>query len=518
MRGVAAKAVEIAERALLQQAELGAAPPAIAGLLKQLRPSLLRFAEQYSEALGADVIVMAQTAIGWTRPQADTRAPLLRLVAAAVAALVREARRVAELGGEACPTGSPACRLGLLGGQCALPAPLVLPGLEAAAEQPARFCLAEVDKLRTSHDPERGFQPTAGYPLEVQERPYDRDKAEQLKVARIATNLDPRLIFTDAPGAVDGPPVVTASGLVLGGNGRTMALKLAYASGNSAAREYLVEHAARCGFDAAAVRALRRPVLVRVVGVADEDTAGLREYVRLLNVPLTQALDVRSEAVAEARRLTEDALALFAQAFEGSTSLAQYLRSPAVAELIAALRRARIVTDRNASRLLANGRFSEEGTLFVERLLAAALVPSAQLLGALNAAERQAVARAAPFFLAAGAIAGPSWDIRPAFRAALEDWLDAQSRGQGDLEAFLRQGALLPETAVRINAHKPLGALLLGILWSHHGAPLRLGRIARLYLEQARRSPQGQVALLPGELLGPAAALVAAQQQVEGER
>lgn len=517
MRELAVLAVNITERALLEQARLGAARADLGPVLAALRPSLVHFAERYAEGLSADVIATAQAALGWTRPQVDSRAALLRLVAAAVTALVRQARRLNAQDGAACPSDAPACRLGLLGGTCALPAGLVLPGAGAPTERPARFCLVEAEKLRTSHDPLRGFAPTPGYPAEVQERPYERDKGEQLKVLRIAAQLDPRLVFTDAPGAIDGPPVVTTTGLVLGGNGRAMGLRLAYASGDTRARDFLIENAPRFGFEPQVVQALSAPVLVRVVGVSEADPKGLREYVRLLNVPLSQSLDVRAEAVAEARRLTDEVLALFAQAFEGAASLAEYLRSPAVQDLITALRRAGIVTERNASRLLAGGRFSEEGALFVERLLAAALLPSAELLGVLNAPERQAIARAAPFFLSAGAVAGPAWDVRPALRAALEDLLDAQSRGQSDLQSYLRQGALLPDGARRIEAHKPLGPLLLGILWKHHAAPLRLARIARLFADQARRSPLGQPALLPGELLGPAQALVAAQQQVEAE-
>jgi hypothetical protein len=60
--------------------------------------------------------------------------------------------------------------------------------------------------------------------------------------------LDPELIFNGAPGAIDGLPVVTPQGVVLGGNGRTQALQLHYHQGGTAAKDYLLDHAGQFGF------------------------------------------------------------------------------------------------------------------------------------------------------------------------------------------------------------------------------------------------------------------------------
>lgn len=515
------RAVKLLESALLEQVRLSPRAPRaqITEWLGWMKPLLRDFATYYAEQHDQmpDALQAAQGYFGWTRARIAAQAPVILLVAQLVRALVAPAAPAKDPAGAGCDDGSPACRLGLLGGTCALPAPLLTPGTSGPVPQAARFCLVEAAALLPSHDPTRGFSPTPGYPADLQERPYDRDKAEQLKVEQIAENLRPELIFTDAPGAIDGPPVVTAAGLVLGGNGRTMGLKLAYARGSTAAKDYLAQHAERFGFTRDQVRALKHPVLVRVIG-AGRDLRTLREYVRLLNVPLTQSLDVRAEAVAEAKRLTDDVLTLFAGAFDDATSLAEFLRGPGAVDLARALRRVNIITDRNANRLLVANRFSDEGVKFVERLLAAAVLPSERLLSLLRSVEREGLARSAPFWLAAAGIAGPSWDVRPALAAAVEDLLDAQSRGYSDPEHFMRQGTLVPGAGLQVASHKPVGPLLLQILWKHHAAPARFARIARAFAARARQNPLGQGALLPGETLDPAQALLLAQLEVEGAK
>ena len=88
--------------------------------------------------------------------------------------------------GATCPRGSRraswACSAGLwsAGGAGAGAGPGVpVPRL-------ARYCLLSAEQLIPSHDPLRGFRPRPEYPSGVQERDYQRDRAEQLKVLGIA--------------------------------------------------------------------------------------------------------------------------------------------------------------------------------------------------------------------------------------------------------------------------------------------------------------------------------------------
>ena len=96
--------------------------------------------------------------------------------------------------------------------------------------EPVRFDVLEAADVVSSHDPQ-SFAPDPGYPREVQERVYDRDPNEQRKVMVGAQNLNPAVVLNRSPTPEAGPPLVTAGEhpIVLGGNGRSMMIRRAYA-------------------------------------------------------------------------------------------------------------------------------------------------------------------------------------------------------------------------------------------------------------------------------------------------
>lgn len=405
-----------------------------------------------------------------------------------------------------CPPDSAACALGLVGAACGLPAILVLAAAQGApVPRVARYCLTSAERLIPSHQSTRGFQPHPEYPDRVQERDYQADRAEQLKVLGMAQNLIPALVFNGAPGAIDGPPVVTEDGIVLGGNGRTMALQLHYAQGGTTAADYLADHAALFGFTAEQVRTVERPVLVRTIQThKPPDARELRELVRVLNIPLSQALDIRSESVAEAQRLTGEVLDVLGVALaDPDATLRDYLSSRDSRTLAATLRRAGILTDNNGKRYLtADGVFSDDGKTFVERLLTAAVIDSARLIDRAGPQLIGTIARSAPWILSA-ASAGPDWDLRPALRAALSDLIDLRNADAPSVDFFLAQTSFEPPK-VRGVRH---GETLLRVLHDLGAKPIAFARVARRYAELAAAHPTAQGGLFPAEKLDPDSAL-----------
>ena len=425
---------------------------------------------------------------------------------------VRQSSTPRQTGHKAsCPPEQAACGLGLEGSSCGLPATLVLASSRGAPlPQSARYCLTSADRLIPSHDARRGFVRRDDYPDDVQEREYHRDRAEQMKVLSTAQNLIPELIFNGAPGAIDGLPVVTPKGVVLGGNGRTQALQLHYHQGGTAAKDYLLDHAGQFGFTREAVAKLADPVVVRVVTMHPPDAPqykrAAQELVRLLNIPLTQGLGVRAESVAESRRLTDEVLEILSVALsDGETSLADYLGSRASRTLMEALRRASILTERNSSRFVLpdGGSFSEDGKRFVERLLTAAIVPDAELLERLGPAIVGMLARGAPWILSAAA-SGDAWDLRGPLYAAAKDLADLRGRGLESVGEFLRQGSMFGKPAVLGN---PTAEKLLSLLFETQRKPTRFSAFAKQYAGYAARNPVHQTALFPGEVISPQTAL-----------
>lgn len=403
-----------------------------------------------------------------------------------------------------CQPGDEACTLGLTGGRCSLPAPLYLPQPSGPPRRvPSRYCVTEAEALQASHLPAMGFRKNPAYPLDAQERRYDTDPGERLKVEQLAENLTPDLVFLPAPTAIDGPPVVTQSGIVLGGNGRTMGLQLHYARGHDAARSYLVEHAPAFGLRRAAVERLKHPVVVRVVGGDAGDPARLAAWSRKLNEAMTQGLDARAIAVSQARQVDRRALEVLANTLDPDETLAAYLASERSRTLVYELRRLGLVSDRNASAVLtAAGLLNDDGRQLVERTLVALLVPDADLLDALGPQARSTLARATPSILAT-ASADPAWDARPAVLAALRDLVRMRESDQVRVAEYLAQGGLFAASRPVVDGIE-LGPLVLAILWELVGHPVKLATLWRAYAEAALRNPRGQGGLFPEAQEAPA--------------
>lgn len=142
------------------------------------------------------------------------------------------------------------------------------------------------------------------FPAELQ--PRDRSRAvSQQQVATIAQNLNPRLL-DKSPTASDGAPIISATGVVESGNGRTLAIQRAYADGSEASegyRQYLKDQ----GYP---VDGMTAPVLVRVRNV--EMTPEERgTFVREANKSGVSGYSVTEQAMADANALDDAALDLY---------------------------------------------------------------------------------------------------------------------------------------------------------------------------------------------------------------
>lgn len=430
----------------------------------------------------------------------------------------------------ACGDG-PACKLATRGGECAIRAPLFLPeegGRSGLQEVPARYCVIEADRLVTSHDPLKGYQPSPDYPAGVQERRYERDQNEVRKVEVIAEGFRPELIFNTAPSALDGPPIVDERGRALGGNGRAMALKLVYAGrssvGSRTPRQYLIENAQAFGLTPAQVEKYRRPVLVRTIAAGD-DPRELARWSRILNQKLGNELDPRAQAVSQSRLLSEEAIRDLLP-LGPDASLADFLGSSQARAFVSRLRADGIINDQNASVWLRrDGTLTEDGKTQVIRLLAAAVVPSpdaADLLDQYGPGPSSALAKAAPFLLAAAG--NPAYDLRPILPLVVRDLTRARAAfpsrsGMGGIYVpieYLRQTSLFGE-GPQLHMLRGTRALMAhdlfwGLAWLD-GSPAKLARAAARYAELARANMPGQGGLFPGAVTPPDLALREALEQ-----
>lgn len=217
------------------------------------------------------------------------------------------------------------------------PAPLAPEGAESkvktakGTEVVTGYTVVEADSLITSHNPATGDANPA-FPAELQPRDRGRD-ASIAWVRKTAQDLDPDLLGKSRR-ADSGAPIVGPDGVVESGNGRTMAVVLAYQTGKADDyRAWLTEEAPYFGLKPEKVAAMRRPVLVRVRTSEVDRVAFAVEA----NQDDKLAMTATEVAKADAGRLTDDVVALMTEdgdltAAANVPFLAAFLRSLGDAE------------------------------------------------------------------------------------------------------------------------------------------------------------------------------------------
>ncbi len=185
--------------------------------------------------------------------------------------------------------------------------------------------IVDADSLTPSHNANDGYKKSEGFPVNeegrtINDRDYENDKQAQLVTDMIAMKYDGQ--------AVDQVPVVTSDGIVVDGNGRTMAGQKAAKNGtDSAYIEALKENAENYGFTAEQIEqsGIKHP---RLVLVSDEpmkyDTATFAKF----NKNEKKAQGNTQQAVANSKKLSTDEIGTIISEIEGSGSLDAFFNNP----------------------------------------------------------------------------------------------------------------------------------------------------------------------------------------------
>ena len=304
------------------------------------------------------------------------------------------------------------------------------------------WVVVDASTLLASSDP--------GYDQALQ--PRDRSTlASDSQVHAIATELDPARL-ADSPTTDTGAPLVSADGMVLSGNGRTLAIRAAYASGLAGPyAEAVRARAAEMGL--AVPDSMRAPVLVRRLS-AETSREDLVRAAELSNRP--QILSRNESETAEA-----DAATLLSGGF------LDLLQPGDNGELLGESNRAFMDAFINATGdqglRTADGFPTEAAQKRVRRAVLAALfqdLPNRRDLirAAVEDADELHVTRelaglmrGAPAILRSAA-ARPAYDLRQEIGLALADYFDFRRQGGGDIDAYLSQGQLFDERPPEVAA------------------------------------------------------------------
>jgi inorganic pyrophosphatase len=367
----------------------------------------------------------------------------------------------------------------------------------ADGETKARYEVRESSDLVPSHDPVRNFIKHPDYPDDVQERPYHSDGDEQTKVKSNAARLDPRFVLSDNPDAINGPPVVTANGIGLGGNSRIMSIQLAYDSHPERAdkyREELKRKADYFGIDPAEIDAFDAPVLVRVV---DGDMSGkdMARAARMYNQAFTQGLDSKAEGVSKGRLVSDSTVQMLANILDQYGSLREYLNTPGSKKFVQALQDDGVLEANQMNRLTnkESKLLNEDGKRIVEQALRGRVIPDFDLLDAAPASLLQKIDRVIPAMVKVQA-RGMEWDITPKLNDALRQIVKMKAQGLNHLNQYFGTASLMPETEDKSKGDEDVQTLAYAL---QDMKPLEFKRAWDAYAKAATGTSKGQ-GLLPG--------------------
>jgi hypothetical protein len=362
---------------------------------------------------------------------------------------------------------------------------VLIPGPRGLRALAARYILARLDEVIPSHD--RHFRPSKGYPPEMQERDYSRDAAEQAKIHAQVLAWRPALVLNDDPSPASGPPILCARWLVVGGNSRTIALKM-YAAQRpetyaAALRHSLAAHLQTWGLFGLDVPDLDKWGVFRLLEGSDYDP---RSISRDLNQNWTQSKSTAAEAASCGAVLPPRVLAdLAAMMAAPDTTLSEALSR---LDIVTELKRAGLITSQNQAEWLRyrggvyNNALSVQGTQHLARCLVGAVVGSVEALSDASPAAWDLFGRIAP---AALSIAGTLPESRAPMQRALAELVELEALPPGQRSMRYRQGSLFDEGSI-----EPLTTperAWLGLLWPLRRAP---AKAAAKLLEVARGLPR----------------------------
>ncbi|WP_434058069.1 hypothetical protein [Acinetobacter thutiue] len=172
------------------------------------------------------------------------------------------------------------------------------------------FAVLEADKIIASHTATGAENPN--YPQELQPRDRSRESS-QAWVQKTSNTLDPESLGRSGR-ADTGAPIVGDDLVVESGNGRTMAIQLAYERENADEyKQWLIDEAEYFGFNADAIARFKQPILVRI-RTSDIDRI---QFTVEANQDDKLSFSATERAKSDARRLDENLLSLFMPGDDG---------------------------------------------------------------------------------------------------------------------------------------------------------------------------------------------------------
>lgn len=367
---------------------------------------------------------------------------------------------------------------------------------------PGRYVLVESGAATPSHNVANGFAKTEGFPIDeneqsVNDRDYERDKQAQDITRQIAGNYDSRALQT--------PVVVSNDGIVLSGNGRTMAGEMAAAGNTDAAYiEYLQKYPEQFGFTKEQIAGMKHP---RVVFVPNDAMPYTTETFAKFNQQDMKGQSKTEQAVKLGKVVDDSTFNQIVRRINSYDSLGDfYADSAAANEAIKALHGAGVINSNQLAEMFDGETLSASGKELLENLLIGkAFESNPDAVRQITAFKsvRQAVISALSE-ISNNVMLGKEYSLENELSQAIALVYAARKNGVKAGEsasAYARQGNLfqIDEGATVADYNNATVMMLADIL--NDGRVTRLKRALSVYNAKANDSAQGQMDLFTGSVV-----------------
>ena len=365
------------------------------------------------------------------------------------------------------------------------------------------YVLHESGASSPSHNPVT-WQKTEGFPMDVNggsvnDRDYERDLDAQEHTQRIAREYDQR--------ALQNVPVVSNDGVVLSGNGRTMAGELAARDNTDGAYvNYLKEYAPKFGFTAEQVGAMQHP---RVSFVPDEAMPYTAETFAKFNQQEMKSQNKTEMAVKLGKTVSDDSFKGIVRTINGYETLGDFYNdADASLGAVYDLHNAGVVPQAQLAEMVDGVRGQEKlsavGREFLENMLIGKAFEGAPDVVRMLTAEplmRQTVITALGEIVDNIALGG-GWSLQGELADAVKLCFDARQGGAkyGEIvSTYARQGVLFadPDELQTVADFNNATMLMLADVLNDKRVTL-LKTTLQLYNNNARESASGQADMFAG--------------------
>lgn len=362
-----------------------------------------------------------------------------------------------------------------------------------------RYVIVESGSATPSHNPLLGFQKSDGFPTDrnghtVNDRDYERDRDAQSVTRNIARQYDSR--------ALQSPVIVSQDGIILSGNGRTMAGMIAAADNTDTAYiDYLKKYSPLYGFTEQAVAEFSHPRLLLEVFELFPYTS---ETFAMFNAQEMKSQSKTEQAVKLGKLVDDDTFRRIVLSINSFDTICDfYNNTKAATETINELRRIGVIAQMQYAEMFDGDSISQQARETIENVLIGKAFqgnPDAvRQITAFRGVRKNIITALAEI---SDNITFGDYSLEEETAQAIALVYQARQCGyhEGDIvSAFARQTSLFAdESSVSCNTFATTVLMLSDLINSSYVT--RLKKAFVLYNRQARESASGQFDVFSGEV------------------